>query len=217
MADKRGFLHAVADGTVGANGSASGMPPTRAVDFYGTEVDDSSYLSGVVTEIQAKYSVDPKRIYFVGHSNGGFMSYRMACDHADQIAAIVSLAGATFSEDAKCAPSAPVAVLQIHGTADDTVLYDGGSFGPVSYPGALGTVEKWAANDGCEVTPQDGGALDLESGIPGDDSQAMVYSSGCKGGGHAELWTITGGGHIPALAADFGEQVFDFLEAHPKP
>ena len=65
-------------------------------------------------------NVDPYRIYVAGHSNGGFMSYRLACTHADRIAAIVSLAGATFDTPADCSPTEPVAVLQIHGTADDT-------------------------------------------------------------------------------------------------
>ena len=47
----------------------------------------------------------------------------MACAHADQVAAIVSLAAATFVKPADCAPSAPVAVLEIHGTADDTIVF----------------------------------------------------------------------------------------------
>jgi polyhydroxybutyrate depolymerase len=49
------------------------------------------------------------------------MAYRMACDHADQVAAIVSLAGAMYEDTARCTPSEPVGVLQIHGTADDTI------------------------------------------------------------------------------------------------
>ena len=182
-----------------------------------TGVDDSAYLSGVVDEIKAKYEVDPKRVYFVGHSNGGFMSYRMACDHADQIAAIVSLAGATFADDTKCAASEPVAVLQIHGSMDETVFYEGGVFAGNAFPSAVTTTETWAAHGGCELTPKGGGTLDLENALPGEESVASVYGSGCQAGGHAELWTITGGKHIPALSSGFGKAVFDFLEAHPKP
>ena len=54
----------------------------------------------MITAIEGAVTVDPQRIYVVGHSNGGFMSYRLACTRADRIAAIVSLAGATFATSA---------------------------------------------------------------------------------------------------------------------
>lgn len=41
-------------------------------------------------------NVDRSRVYFVGHDNGGFMAYRLACDHSDKIAAIAVLSAATF-------------------------------------------------------------------------------------------------------------------------
>jgi polyhydroxybutyrate depolymerase len=217
IADERGFLYAVPDGTTDASGNKFWNATDACCDFGGTAVDDSAYLSGVIDEIKAKYSVDPTRVYLVGHSNGGFMSYRMACDHADQIAAIASLAGATFADDSQCNPAEPVSVLQIHGTADDTVLYDGGTFaGTLSYPGAVLTTETWATHGGCDAVAADGGVLDLESSMAGEESTVSVYGEGCLAGGHAELWTIPGGSHIPGLAPGFGKAVFDFLEAHPK-
>lgn len=217
-AEERGFLYAVPDGTVDAGGKKFWNATDACCGFGQGTVDDSAYLSGVIDEIKSKFNVDGKRVYLVGHSNGGFMSYRMACDHADQIAAIVSLAGATYADDTKCTPTEPVAVLQIHGTADDTVLYDGGNFaGVFDYPGAVQSVETWAAHDGCEIAPADGGTLDLESSIAGEESTASVYATGCQPGGHAELWTMAGAGHIPNISADFRTKVFDFLEAHPKP
>lgn len=217
VAAERGFIYAVPDGTLDATDKRFWNALGACCDFGNTGVDDSAYLSGVVDEIKAAYNIDPKRVYFVGHSNGGFMSYRMACDHADQIAAIVSLAGAAAPEASDCAPSEPVAVAQIHGTADETVLYEGGAFVGVAYPGAVETVERWAALDGCDLTPADGGTLDLESALAGEETKVSVYGAGCAPGGHAELWTIEAGGHIPSLAPDFKQKVFDFLEAHPKP
>ena len=121
-------------------------------NFDKAGVDDVAYLTGVIAEIQAKLSIDPKRIAFVGHSNGGFMSYRMACDRAGLVAAIVSLAGATFADPADCAPSEPVSVAQVHGTADDVIRYEGGGINGVPYPGAEGTAETWATYDGCGET-----------------------------------------------------------------
>lgn len=216
IAEERGFIYAVPDGTEDATMKQFWNATDACCDFGGTGVDDSAYLSGVVEEIKSKYNVDPKRVYFVGHSNGGFMSYRMACDHADQIAAIVSLAGATFADDTLCTPSEPVAVLQIHGTMDETVLYDGGTF-VVDYPGAVTSAETWAAHGGCEKAAADGGTLDIEGALAGDETTVSMYATGCQPGGHAELWTIAGGSHIPNLGPDFKVKVFDFLEAHPKP
>ena len=158
---------------------------------------------------QAKADVDSKRVFFVGHSNGGFMSYRVACDHAAEVAAIVSLAGATFATAASCAPSSPVAVLEIHGSADDTVLFDGGNLGALfggprvgDYPGAGTSVATWAAYDGCDASATAIPApLDLDASLIGPtgpaETSVEAYSSGCRPGGHAELWTIGGGSHVP--------------------
>ena len=73
------------------------------------------------------------RIIIAGHSNGGYMSHRMACDHADLLAGVASLAGSTFEgtitgsydvfgqPDYACEPTEPIHVLEIHGTADRVV------------------------------------------------------------------------------------------------
>ncbi|AUX39854.1 uncharacterized protein SOCE26_012490 [Sorangium cellulosum] len=216
LAEERGFLYAHPDGTIDADGNAFWNATDACCNFYGSEVDDSAYLRSVVEDIQARYTVDPKRIFFLGHSNGGFMSYRMACDHADLIAAVASLAGATFADPADCTPSEPVAALQIHGTADETVNYLGATFGAASYPGALETAQQWAEIGGCDTDPTEGPTLDLDSGLAGDETTTQAFT-GCDPGGHAELWSIEGGTHIPTLGPDFAPAVIDFLLAHPKP
>ena len=127
LAEERGFLYAYPDGSVDGTGNRFWNATDACCDFDRIGVDDATYLADVINEIRSSFAVDPKRIDVIGHSNGGFMSYGMACAHADLIAAIVSLAGATFANPAKCAPTVPVAVLQIHGTADDTILFKGGT------------------------------------------------------------------------------------------
>jgi len=217
LAEKHGFLYAFPDGTVDPQNKHFWNATDACCNFGDSKVDDSAYLARVVDDIKARYSVDPKRVYYLGHSNGGFMSYRMACDHADTIAAIASLAGAMFADVSKCTPKEPVAVLQIHGTADSTINYTGDQINGVAYPGALQSVEAWANFNGCAAMSEPGPDLDLESSLSGAETNTQIFSTGCKPGGHAELWSIKGGGHIPSLSSDFAPKVIEFLLAHPKP
>ncbi len=71
--------------------------------------------------------MDRKRVYLIGHSNGGSMAYRMACQFSDQVAGIASLAGTTFMDPTQCRPSEPVNILHIHGTAETIDPYAGGA------------------------------------------------------------------------------------------
>lgn len=218
VADERGYIYAVPDGTLDGTNKRFWNATDACCDFAKTGVDDSAYLMSVVDQIEAQYNIDPKRVFFIGHSNGGFMSYRMACDHADRIAAIVSLAGMTFADDSKCAASEPVAIAHVHGDMDETVPYAGGDLLPgYPIPGAVETTDLWAAHDGCEATTTDGAAKDLETSIPGAETSVVIHDQACSPGGHVELWTIAGGKHIPNVGAEFRTSVFDFFDAHPKP
>ena len=186
-----------------------------------------AYLGEVISEIGASFAVDPARIDLIGHSNGGFMAYAMACSYADQIAAVVSLAGATFLTPEDCAPTGPVAVLQIHGTADDIVGFEGGAItdmgsgGPMApYPGAEASVATWASYGGCATTSVVDEFVDVDAdlGSAGSPAEASVARwAGCRPGGAAELWTIPGGGHEPNLSETLPAAVLDYFEAHPKP
>ncbi len=142
------------------------------------------------------------------------MAHRMACEHADTIAAIVSLAGAQFAERDRCRPAEPVHILQIHGTADLTVLYRGGKFFGRAYPGAEQTVRTWAELNGCEPEPDDAPALNLEAVLPGDETTVRQWNVGCKPGGSAELWSIRAGSHLPLFAPRFSPAVIDYLFSH---
>jgi polyhydroxybutyrate depolymerase len=221
-ADARGFVYAAPDGTIDREGNRFWNATDTCCDFDGTGVDDVAYVKGVIAEIQANLSIDPKRIYVLGHSNGGFMAYRLACDEAEVVAAIVSLAGATYADPADCAPSAPVTVVQVHGTADDTIRYEGGTIpGSPPYPGAEATAQTWAAYDGCDeaATPLDARVdvdADLASGT--DPAETTVAEwRGCSLGATVQLWTIPDGGHAPSIASTFADTILAFLLDHPKP
>ena len=124
-------------------------------NFFGSNVDDSGYLRNLIDEIARQLNVNARRIHIMGHSNGGFMAYRMACDHADLLGSIISLAGASFEDPSRCGPSGPVHTLQIHGTADTVVLYNGGDFFGQIYPSAVGSAQRWATYDGCTLDRDD--------------------------------------------------------------
>ena len=172
MAEQRGFLYAYPDGTFDTTGNRFWNATDACCDFDRSHVDDAGYLADVIAEVGTSLALDPKRVYLVGHSNGGFMSYGMSCAHADLIAAMVSLAGATFAKSAMCAPTVPVAVLQIHGTADDTVVFTGGTLeglgsgqSMAAYPGAETSVSIWAKYDGCTTSSVVAGRVDVDADL----------------------------------------------------
>ncbi len=145
------------------------------------------------------------------------MAHRMACDRADRVAAIVSLAGAQWSDLSKCVPDDKVSALEVHGDADLLVLYAGGTDGVASYPGATTTVGDWATLNGCAMTQSTAGAnLDLDSTLSGDETVRTQFDT-CPASGAVQLWKIQGGSHIPTFTANWGPSFWDFLLAHPKP
>lgn len=87
------------------------------------KVDDVAFIRQLVGQLQQEHAIDPARIYAAGHSNGGIMSYRLACEASDLFAGIGLQAG-TLSIDT-CTPSHPVSLLHIHGTADENLPIDG--------------------------------------------------------------------------------------------
>lgn len=216
--EERGFVLLAPNGTPDTSGSRFWNATDACCDFGATNVDDVAYISGLINEAKARFTIDEKRVYLIGHSNGGFMSYRMACDRANTIAAVASLAGAMWFDETKCKPSEPVAVLQIHGTADEVVNYNGGSLKSGTFPGAKVTAEDWARSNGCSLQPDTSAApRDLVTDTAGSETTTAAYGTGCKPGGHAELWSLEGAPHIPGLQKAFTPAVIDFLYAHPKP
>lgn len=224
-ADQRGVVWAFPDGTTDVRGDRF-WNATDACCGFGSDVDDSTYLAGLVDEIAATTAIDPKRVYFVGHSNGGFMSHRMACDHADKVTAIVSISGVTFVDPADCAASRPVAVLQIHGTDDETIRYEGGTIEgallhPPTYPGAVATADSWLTIDRCDAgLTETTRRVDVDAKVAGPDGPAettVSESTACVPGGHVELWTMHGVGHVPAPSATLPDAILDFLLAQSRP
>ncbi len=212
-AEKRGILYAVPDGTTDARNDRFWNATEACCNFNGSTVDDSTYLTEVIAAVSARYSVDATRVYLAGHSNGAFMSFRMACEHADLIAAIAVLNGAMFTDMSRCKPSQPVSVLNIRGDADDLIRYDGGRIGGNLYPSTAATVNAWVIHNGCVAVPVNSDSeLDLVTDVDGAETTVTTYG-GCGENSSVELWRIRGGSHVPAFTPNFVPAVLDFLLA----
>lgn len=142
VADREGFFVVYADGLpidIGAgfvsrswNSGECCEPATSA------QVDDVSFLATLLDMVLRRYPVDASRIFVVGHSNGAIMAQLVACRLADRLAGIASVAG-SLDDTITCNPSRPLPFLEIHGTADQNVLWE---FGQRS-------VVEWRAFDRC--------------------------------------------------------------------
>jgi polyhydroxybutyrate depolymerase len=141
-AKRYGFVVAVPAGLSDSRGQPFWNATPACCDFDGKKPDDAGYVMRVIDELVQRGTADPKRVYLVGFSNGGFLAYRLACEQAAKIAAIVSIGGAAPET---CNPSAPVSVLEVHGQRDEIVPPDGGKLGGgfpqrAAFPSARATV-----------------------------------------------------------------------------
>lgn len=154
-------------------------------------VDDVGFVKTIVDNLTVQLNIDRKRIFATGMSNGGMMSYRLACEMADTFTAIAAVAGADGM--ATCIPREPISILHIHAKDDEHVLFGGGA-GAKSQNKSLvtdfrsvpDTVSRWVRLNSCEPTPKR--TLDA----PG--AYCEVYSP-CKGGVKVGLCVTESGGH----------------------
>ncbi|MEW6472061.1 MAG: alpha/beta fold hydrolase [Actinomycetota bacterium] len=216
VADEAGFLLATPNGTRDRLGNRFWNATDACCDFFRSGVDDVTYLDAVIDEITAKHPVDPARVFVVGHSNGAFMAHRYACDRADRVAAIITLAGMQWKDQSHCRPASAVSVLHVHGRNDMTVRYEGGYTPAAAYPGAVETVAAWAAHAGCGgQSAATGRRFDLDRSVPADETVEEAWS-GCPTGVGMGLWTIESGGHVPAFNEQWAQAIWEFMSTHAK-
>ncbi len=199
------------DGLVDSFGRQFWNADPLCCDLDGKNPDDVGYLGSLIDDVIASWPVDRSRVVLVGHSNGAFMAYRMACDRSDVVTGIAGLAGAASSVPASCTPERAVDILHIHGTADDIVPYAGGGVGG---GGAEASVAQWTGHDGCDATLAPGPTYDLESVLPGAETTALT--AGCPAGVAVELWRMEGANHIPNFGPAFTPTLWQWLNDHPR-
>lgn len=218
-ADGGHFVVAYPDGVDRAwnAGTCCGIPKNR-------DIDDVGFITSMVAAIGAQIPIDPARIYVTGMSNGAMMALRLGCQ-SDVFAAIAPVAGTLLTD---CSRAVPTSVLQIHGTADDRVPYDGGpgrartvAGAPnVNGPSVPSVNQTWRAIDGCPA-PVTSAAGDVTTQI-----------ADCPDGRTVELISVAGAGHQwpggqpsplaqrlgdippPSTALNATDTIWSFFNAH---
>ena len=230
IADRDGALIAYPDGIGKGWNDGRGDLKSKAAQ---QNVDDVGFLRALPRQIATSFPVDPQRVYATGISNGGLMSYRLACDASDVFAAVAPVA-ASMSEllAPRCAPSRPVPMAIFNGTDDPIMPWNGGEIkvlwaarGKVLSTAA--TVARWMELDRCGPLYQAGGLLDT---VPDDDTAVLRQSAQCAGHAAIDLYEIRGGGHTwpggePYLGKwlvgrvsreiDANEVIWRFFKDHP--
>ncbi|SDS80491.1 alpha/beta hydrolase family esterase [Microlunatus soli] len=115
-------------------------------------VDDVAFTADLMDQVESDYCIDLDRVFAAGKSNGAGFTAILACRMADRIAAVAPVAGAFYITGEPCRPSRPIAVLEVHGTGDTVVPYDGD--GTKDEPAIRTWVHDWAVRDGCRLSPR---------------------------------------------------------------
>ena len=210
---ENGHLLLRPDGTISATGQRFWNATDACCNIWGQEVDDVSWLTSLINEAITYHGADPEGIIIVGYSNGGFMAHRMACERGDMLRSIISLAGATHYDFNDCPNTGYPNVLQIHGTSDSVIFYDGGAILGDNYPAASQTVFSWANRSGCDLTYTEINQLDLISPRGVNDTNEYEHLN-CSSGNRVSLWEIPNGSHYPQLSSssddDFPSTILDW-------
>ena len=159
-----------------------------------THSDDVNWLETLVSDAVLNYGADPEGVIFMGFSNGGFMSHRMACDRGSLMKAIVALNGVTWNDFSMCPNTGTPDILHVHATDDGTIEYEGGNNNGNPFPGANTTLANWASRKGCDLQRSPVGTLDLVSSLSGDETDKFDYVN-CNSGERLSHWRINDGVH----------------------
>lgn len=227
VADARGFIVAYPNAIDNWN---NGCEDCNSSSFN-LGIDDVKFVRRLVDRLTADMPVDRRRIYGTGFSNGALFVHRLACDAADLFAALASVAATSLEPGAvpACAPSRPVSILFMHGTADPSFPPEGRTFG--QEPFAIrslsidATVATWTDRNGCAPVAMVRRLPDLTN--DGTTVHTETYS-GCRDGVAIVYYAIEGGGHtwpgspgvfqgflgVKSLDIEASEEIADFFLSH---
>ncbi len=199
--DTDGFVLVLPDGLIDSDGSPFWNATDSCCDWDDTGVDDVGYLLGLLDELATKVRIDPKRVALLGHSAGGFMAYRLACEAPHRFSAVVSIAGSGHLDPTVCQAKLPVSLLQVHGQLDDVMPIDGDE----DAPSARTMLTRWGQRAGCTPSSWGADAVKLEHADDGvaDETEVFRYTAGCAPGIDVRFWRMAGNGHYPEFRPVF--------------
>jgi len=184
VAETNNFIAVYPDGIGGSWNVGFGIPGASTAD-------DVGFIDALADEMVNLYGADLNRLYACGLSNGGFLSYKLACESTKCFAAIAPVSGViTDAAFATCAPTRSVPVLHIHGTADAIVPFNG----IVGFKSVNDVLAYWLFNNNnCSGNPT---ITALPNTNPFDLSTVDRWAwSPCDNGAEVQLLKVNGGGH----------------------
>ena len=188
------------------------------------KIDDVGFTRAILDDVGSFLSVDSKRVYATGISNGAIMSYTLACAMSDRIAAIAAIAGAM--QVATCEPKRPVSVIEFHGALDNNIRLDGGvgskSATKIDFPPTAKMLEFWIRRNGCPPEPR----------VVKKGGATARYYGPCQDGSEVVFWVLENGGHswpggvqtgfekmlnLGPVSNDISasEELWEFFKRHP--
>ncbi len=207
VADQHGFVVAYPDGIdfSWADGRGASIPDRQGVD-------DVGFLVALADQLSHDYGIDPGRVFATGMSAGAFMATRLGCERADVVSAIAPVAG-TLGSAFPCAPSRPVSVMEVHGTADPVVPFNGGGMlgrgGYSDIVAAPAMAQRWRDLNRCP-----GPVEDALAGTGDATSVHRFTAAGCADGTDVVFIQVDGGGHTWPAAFDASQAGGQFFATH---
>lgn len=194
IADRDGLLVVYPEGI--GNSWNDGRSDLRA-EATRRGIDDVAFLRALPAALAERFPVDLTRVYATGISNGGMMSFRLACDAADIFAAVAPVTANLAAELAPaCAPARPIPIAIVNGTEDPLVPWDGGQIrvllarrGEVLSTAA--TLDRWRELNNCG----DVRTNPFTDDVADDATRLRRHLALCADGTELLLFEIEGGGH----------------------
>lgn len=219
IAEENGFAVCYPQGT---NNSLTGASHWNANLKPMSSVKDSSFLTELAKHLQDEYDLSTKNTFACGMSNGGFMSYTLACEQSETFKAIASITGTMSGYDwQNCNPNHKIPVLQISGTNDRTVPMDGSmspTWGWGGAPDIENIIDYWSEINECSNSK----IIDLPD-ISSQDNSFVTLDKrfNLESKDRVRLYTVHGGGHDwPGawgnMDIDASEEIWDFFSKHLK-
>lgn len=210
VADTHGFVVVYPQGIMTSqNRLCLNVIPDFCTGNPSENVDDPAYLAALASSLAADDSIDPARVYVTGFSNGGIMAARLACEYADLFAAAAVFSGFTVMDPSPpCEPSRPISVIALHGTTDDSIPFNGGTYDALGdasipqrqYPSQADNLDFWKQTNGCI-----GKEPDKKESL-GSITSCETYTN-CSDGVQAALCTTQGSLNPHSIYINF-----DFLD-----